>query len=115
MKKEIYMPLLKYSIISILVILIFLIGYIGYNNMKIDNNMENIKPALTEKEILDIALPVLEKKYGNLDEFKPWKAQYTDDGNWNVYGTLPEDTVGGTPQAIVSEKDKKVIDVYELK
>lgn len=80
-------------------------------------NMGNTNPILTEKQVLEIALPLLKTKCSNdeFELFKPWVAIYHGDGNWTVSGTLPERTKGGTPEAIISDKDGKVINVYRMK
>jgi hypothetical protein len=80
-------------------------------------NMKMKKPILTKKEVLDIALPVLKEKCSleEFESFKPWIPVYNDDGFWVVRGTLPEDTVGGTLEIVISDKDRKIIDCYYLK
>ena len=48
--------------------------------------MKNTNPILTEKEVLDIALPELMSQCSDdeFELFKPWIATYQSDGNWIV-------------------------------
>ncbi len=78
--------------------------------------MKNTNPVLSENEVLGIALRTLKTECSKeeFELFKPWSATYSG-GSWCVKGTIPEGTKSGTLKIIVSDRDKKVIDVNRMK
>jgi hypothetical protein len=45
---------------------------------------------------------------------QPFRAYRMENGNWHVFGTLPEGYLGGVPEAIIS-KEGKIIKVWHSK
>jgi hypothetical protein len=73
--------------------------------------LEKMKTHLTEQEVLKIALPVLKKEYPkSFDNYEPYLAEF-ENGNWHVFGTLPEKWRGGTPEAVVQDKDGTILKI----
>ncbi len=65
-----------------------------------------------------IAKPAMVEKYGEelVNKKGPYTAKYNrQDGTWHVYGTLPKGYVGGTPEAIVSERNGDIISIWHGK
>jgi hypothetical protein len=70
-----------------------------------------LKTNLTEQAVLKIALPVLKKEYPkSFDNCAPYHAKY-EDGVWHVLGTLPKHWRGGTPEAVVQDKDGTILKI----
>ena len=71
------------------------------------------EPRLTEAQVLPIAESALEAKMPPeyVDKYKPYRAELRD-GIWNVFGTLPDGVVGGTPEAKVRDSDGEVLEVF---
>jgi len=63
-----------------------------------------------EKAVI-LAKEQFETKYPNYKQYEPYAAKSTNN-KWVVYGTLPEFTLGGTPQADILQKTCKVLKVY---
>jgi hypothetical protein len=68
---------------------------------------------LTEAQVLPIADKALKAEMDPeyVDRYKPYRAELRD-GIWNVFGTLPDGVVGGTPEARVRDSDGKVLQVF---
>ena len=70
-----------------------------------------MKTHLTEQDVLKIALPVLKKEYPkSFDNYAPYHAEF-ENGNWHVFGTLPKGWDGGTPEAVVQDKDATILKI----
>lgn len=70
-----------------------------------------IKSNLTEQDVLKIALPVLQKTYPeSFNNYIPYHAEF-ENGNWHVFGTLPKNWRGGTPEAVVQDKDGTILKI----
>jgi hypothetical protein len=70
-------------------------------------------PRLTEEQAVAIALPALSANMPpeHVNEYQPYHAELHD-GIWNVFGSVPGDGVGGTPEAKVRDSDGKIITVF---
>jgi hypothetical protein len=88
------------------ILAVFLLAAIGCNN-------PNAPPRLTEAQVLPLADKALKADMPPeyVDRYKPYRAEFHE-GVWNVFGTLPEGTVGGTPEARVRDSDGKVVKVF---
>ena len=70
-----------------------------------------MKTNLTEQDVLKIALSVLKKTYPeSFDNCAPYHAKF-ENGNWHVFGTLPKNWRGGTPEAVVQDKDGTILKI----
>jgi hypothetical protein len=90
-------------------LLVFLAAAIGCNN---DRRPPRKEPRLTEAQVLPIAEKALKAKMPPeyVDRYRPYRAELRD-GVWNVFGTLPGDVVGGTPEARVRDSDGEILEV----
>jgi hypothetical protein len=84
----------------------FLAPVLGCNN-------DNPQPRrLSEVQVLPIAERALKgtmpPEY--VDKYKPYRAEFRD-GLWHVFGTLPGNGPGGTPEARVRDRDGEVLQV----
>jgi len=63
-----------------------------------------------KKTAIAVAEPILFKIYGqkNITEQRPYEC-YIIDGYWYISGTLPENSMGGVFEIIISSKDAKVV------
>lgn len=64
-----------------------------------------------QEKALVLAKEQLEKKYPQYKESEPYIAKSSGD-NWLVHGTLPEWSLGGTPEALINKKSCEVLEVY---
>jgi hypothetical protein len=88
-------------------LIVFLVPVSGCSN-------DNPPPRrFSEAEVLPIAEKALKADMPPeyVDKYKPYRAELRD-GIWNVSGTLPDGTVGGTPEARVRDSDGKVLQVF---
>lgn len=71
------------------------------------------------EDAISIAIPAFVEMFGDDDDDTLWKAEYdrwTD--TWHVYGILlpiMNNTLGGTPEAIISAKDGQIIRIWHSK
>ena len=73
--------------------------------------LEKMKTHLTEQDVLKIALPMLKKEYPkSIENYEPYHAEF-ENGNWHVFGTLPKNWRGGTPEAVVQDKDGTILKI----
>jgi hypothetical protein len=47
-----------------------------------------------------------------VEKYKPWWAQLAGDGNWEVRGTLPKLSTGGTAVVVVAKRDGRIVAIY---
>ena len=70
----------------------------------------------TADDAIAVAKPAFAEKYGNQTKYEPFVAEHNRrDGTWHIYGTLPEGHLGGTPEAIISEQDGRIISIWHGK
>ena len=100
-------------IISLVIMLFIYTGCVEKKNHLILNgdfclNNEGDAIKVAEKEWLKI--------YGNdIYEYKPFMADLRSDSVWVIYGTLPRNHLGGTPQAKINAKTCEIINVIRGK
>ena len=92
------------------ILVVFLAAAVGCNNA---NPPPKSDAKLTEAQVLPIAEKALKAKMAPeyVDKYKPYRAELRD-GVWNVFGTLPDGAVGGTPEARVRDSDGEVLQVF---
>ena len=67
---------------------------------------------LTEAQVLAAAEPAMKAKFPDGSEAdRPYHAEFKGSAWW-VHGTLPTNTVGGTPEALVEDGSGKVLKVW---
>ncbi len=67
---------------------------------------------LSEKQVLAIGEPVLKATFPEtFDGNKPYHAVFTN-GIWWIHGTLPLNTLGGTPEALVDDRSGNILKIY---
>ncbi len=47
-----------------------------------------------------------------VEQRMPWWAQLGADGNWEVRGTLPKLSIGGTTVVVIARRDGRIITIY---
>ena len=63
------------------------------------------------KEIaFEKAMVEIKKKYPNYEKNKPYKIRESGN-NWDIFGTLPEGFLGGTPQVSIEKNTCNIISV----
>lgn len=69
------------------------------------------------EDATSIAMPAFVEMFGDDDGDTLWKAEYDRwTGTWHVYGVfLSINTLGGTPEAIISAKDGQIIRIWHSK
>jgi len=70
-------------------------------------------PRLTEEQAVAIALPAMnaDMTAEHVNQYKPYRAELRD-GVWNVFGSIPGGGPGGTPEAMVRDRDGKLLGVF---
>jgi hypothetical protein len=67
---------------------------------------------LTEQQVLSAAEPAMKAKFPDgFETHRPYHAEFKD-GAWWVHGTLPTNSVGGTPEAQVQDGSGKVLKIW---
>lgn len=74
---------------------------------------EHIDSKMTEEAVVAIGVAAINAKMPPeyVAGYKPYRAALRD-GVWHVFGTLPGDCAGGTPEARVRDSDGKALDVF---
>jgi hypothetical protein len=89
------------------ILIVFLAPLVGCN--------KELPPPgrLSEAQVLPIAEKALKAKMPPeyVEKYQPYRAELRE-GIWHVFGTLPGDTVGGTPEARVRDRDGEVLQVF---
>jgi hypothetical protein len=47
-----------------------------------------------------------------VETHKPWEATLADDGNWEVRGTLPKHSPGGTTVVVIAKNNERIVAIY---
>jgi len=67
---------------------------------------------MTKAQVLSVAEPAMAARFAeSVPKHRPYHADLSN-GVWHVWGTLPQDVRGGTPEAKVRDSDGKVLEVY---
>jgi hypothetical protein len=78
----------------------------------IDAGDGNSNSRMTEAEVLKLAVPAMRGAYPDkFDADLPYSATFQN-GVWHVHGTLPPNTLGGTPEAELRDADGTVLRVF---
>jgi hypothetical protein len=94
--------------IAVLLLLLLTFGCTSGGDTTGTDSSQPVGARLTEREVLAIAEPELAKRYpASFERDRPYRARFSD-GTWHVYGTLPEMTLGGTPEAYVRDADGRI-------
>lgn len=77
-----------------------------------DSNAEAVQSRLSQAQAVEIGLGAIEADMSltYAEKYKPYRAEFRD-GSWHVFGTVPGNGPGGTPEAIVLDGDGKVLSV----
>lgn len=68
------------------------------------------------EDAMSIARVAFVKTFGEEEQNRPLKAKHSGwKGTWHVYGILPDGMLGGTPEAIISERTGEVIRIWHGK
>jgi hypothetical protein len=68
---------------------------------------------ITAQQAIAAAIPVLEEQFGreHVAAHEPYRAE--PEGNvWHVYGDMPNDAMGGGPEADICMTSGEAVDVY---
>ena len=64
---------------------------------------------LTKEQAITLAIKPLSERYkDSYHKFMPYDAKFVN-GTWHVFGTLPEDQLGCTPEAYIDDSSGTVI------
>jgi len=67
---------------------------------------------LTESQVLAVAETAMKERFPqDFEAHRPYHAELKKDG-WYVRGTLPTNTLGGTPEALVDGDSGKLLKVW---
>lgn len=69
-------------------------------------------PRMSPTAVLALAEPAMQSHFpADFESKKPYHSEFYD-GIWHVRGTLPADTIGGTPEAEIRDLNHALLRVY---